>query len=274
MRLFLIHLLIIVQGVSAAPPAPPSKTNGGRGAAAGKTGVPAAAAAASDSGGLAGDSGVDKEASAMIKAIQELVIVWAVNKLRAVVKNSGEFKSTERNDVRLSDVMGCNEAKHELLQILEFIKNPQRFYDLGATIPKGVLLVGPPGTGKTLMAKAMAGEAGIPFISLSGSDFSSEWAGVGTAMVKRLFAKARGLGRCIIFIDEIDTIGRRRSGKDSAIAIDSESTLNQLLVEMDGFAQKSGGGDGGGQRQRQQELRWRRVSLFCSSCCCCYCCCC
>jgi ATP-dependent Zn protease len=121
----------------------------------------------------------------------------------------------------------------------------QRFHKLGATIPKGVLLVGPPGTGKTLMAKAMAGEAGVPFISLSGSDFSSEYAGVGTAMVKRLFRKARKHGRCIIFIDEIDTIGRRRSGKDSAIAIDSESTLNQLLVEMDGFDQKKKKKSGG-----------------------------
>jgi len=170
----------------------------------------------------------------------------AVNHLRAALKGSGsssEFKETTTHGgaggVRLSDVLGCDEAKGELEQVLDFVAHPDKFTALGATIPKGILLVGPPGCGKTLIAKAVAGEAGVPFISLSGSDFKGEYAGVGTAKVKRLFAAARKHEKCIIFIDEIDTLGRRRSGGDSALAMDSESTLNQLLVEMDGFDQKS-----------------------------------
>jgi cell division protease FtsH len=174
----------------------------------------------------------------------------AVNHLRAALKgsgiSSGEFKETLSNGggggVRLADVLGCDEAKAELRQVLDFIAHPAKFASLGATIPKGILLVGPPGCGKTLIAKAVAGEAGVPFISLSGSDFTGEYAGVGTAKVKRLFAAARKHGKCIIFIDEIDTLGRRRSGGDSALAMDSESTLNQLLVEMDGFDQKNAAG--------------------------------
>jgi len=167
----------------------------------------------------------------------------AVNHLRAALKGSGsssEFKETTAcGGVRLSDVLGCDEAKGELEQVLDFVAHPDKFSAMGATIPKGILLVGPPGCGKTLIAKAVAGEAGVPFISLSGSDFKGEYAGVGTAKVKRLFAAARKHEKCIIFIDEIDTLGRRRSGGDSALAMDSESTLNQLLVEMDGFDQKA-----------------------------------
>ena len=110
-------------------------------------------------------------------------------------------------------------------KVLEFIKHPQRFQQLGARVPRGILLSGPPGTGKTMLARAVAGEAGVPFIATTGSDFAgTTFAGVGTQMVKRLFEKARKLRPCIIFIDEIDTIGRRRGGGDSSLAMDSEST--------------------------------------------------
>lgn len=174
-------------------------------------------------------------------AIKKFLLPLAMTLIKSKIKQYNDFKTSEETGVLFEDVVGCDEAKHELSDILQFIKNPEKFERLGAKLPKGVLLCGPPGTGKTLMAKAMAGEAGVPFISCAGSDFSSEYAGVGTATIKRLFAKARRFGRCIIFIDEIDTVGRKRSGSSSSVAMDGESTLNQLLVEMDGFdGQKQG----------------------------------
>jgi cell division protease FtsH len=133
------------------------------------------------------------------------------------------------------------EAKEEIKEIVEFLKNPKKFTDLGGKIPKGALLIGPPGTGKTLLAKAVAGEAHVPFFSLSGSDFMEMFIGVGSARVRDLFKKAKEKAPCIVFIDEIDAVGRSR-GKSQMQGVNDEreSTLNSLLVEMDGFTTDSG----------------------------------
>eukprot|EP01126_Amoeba_proteus_P065940 TRINITY_DN9461_c0_g2_i1.p1 TRINITY_DN9461_c0_g2~~TRINITY_DN9461_c0_g2_i1.p1 ORF type:complete len:474 (+),score=106.15 TRINITY_DN9461_c0_g2_i1:362-1783(+) len=140
--------------------------------------------------------------------------------------------------VRFSDVAGCEEAKQEISEFVSFLKTPKRFQDLGAKIPKGALLVGPPGTGKTLLAKATAGEAEVPFYSVSGSDFIEVYGGVGPARVRDLFKQARKNTPCIIFLDEIDAIGRKRGGLGRND--ERENTLNQLLVEMDGFETNKG----------------------------------
>ncbi|XP_057449215.1 ATP-dependent zinc metalloprotease FTSH 10, mitochondrial-like isoform X2 [Lotus japonicus] len=138
--------------------------------------------------------------------------------------------------VYFKDVAGCDEAKQEIMEFVHFLKNPKKYEELGAKIPKGALLVGPPGTGKTLLAKATAGESGVPFLSISGSDFTEMFIGVGPSRVRSLFQKAKKCAPCIIFIDEIDAIGRARGRGGSSGANDErESTLNQLLVEMDGF---------------------------------------
>lgn len=137
-------------------------------------------------------------------------------------------------------VAGADEAKEELAEVVGFLKDPDRYARLGARIPKGVLLVGPPGTGKTLLARAVAGEAGVPFFSLSGSDFVEMYVGVGASRVRKLFQRAKAKAPCIIFIDELDAVGRSRSGPRAATNDERESTLNQLLVEMDGFEDKSG----------------------------------
>ncbi len=144
-------------------------------------------------------------------------------------------ETTTKVKVRFDDVAGLNEEKQELKEIVEFLKKPEKFTKMGAKIPKGVLLYGKPGTGKTLIAKAIAGEAGVPFIAMSGSEFIEMFAGLGASRVRKLFEKARKMSPCIVFIDEIDAIGARRSGGNGA---DSENnqTLNQLLVEMDGFS--------------------------------------
>ena len=138
--------------------------------------------------------------------------------------------------VTFADVAGVDEAKDEVREIVEFLKEPARFGTLGGRIPRGILLVGPPGTGKTLLARSMAGEAGVPFISASGSDFVEMYAGVGAARVRRLFRDARRHQACIVFIDELDAVGRNRGGS-SLSHEEREQTLNQLLVEMDGFTQ-------------------------------------
>jgi cell division protease FtsH len=138
--------------------------------------------------------------------------------------------------VTFKDVAGVDEAKDEVAEIVEFLKDPARFATIGGRIPRGILLVGPPGTGKTLLARSMAGEAGVPFISASGSDFVEMYAGVGAARVRKLFKEARRHPACIIFIDELDAVGRNRGG-NSLSHEEREQTLNQLLVEMDGFAQ-------------------------------------
>ena len=142
--------------------------------------------------------------------------------------------------VRFSDVAGAEEEKQELEELVEFLKNPQQFTDLGARIPKGVLLVGPPGTGKTLLAKAVAGEAKVPFFSISGSDFVELYVGVGASRVRDLFAQAKNNAPCLVFIDEIDAVGRQRGAGMGGGNDEREQTLNQLLVEMDGFESNSG----------------------------------
>src|ERR1700733_6237689 len=154
--------------------------------------------------------------------------------------NIGKSKATlfdkgTKVTITFNDVAGLDEAKVEVMEIVDFLKNPKKYTALGGKIPKGALLVGPPGTGKTLLAKAMAGEAQVPFFSMSGSDFVELFVGVGASRVRDLFKQAREKAPCIIFIDEIDAIGRAR-GKNAIMSNDErESTLNQLLVEMDGF---------------------------------------
>jgi cell division protease FtsH len=145
-------------------------------------------------------------------------------------------------DITFADVAGVKEAKEELMEVVDFLKNPDKYIDLGAKIPKGVLLVGPPGTGKTLLAKAVAGQAGVPFLSMSGSEFVEVYVGVGASRVRDLFAKAKRQAPCIVFIDELDAIGKARSSNPLSNGgnDEREQTLNQLLVEMDGFGTNSG----------------------------------
>ena len=151
------------------------------------------------------------------------------------------FDKDNGTDVTFKDVAGLAEAKVEIEEIVEFLKNPQRYTELGAKIPKGALLVGPPGTGKTLLAKAVAGEAGVPFLSLSGSDFVEMFVGVGAARVRDLFKQAKDKAPCIVFIDEIDAVGRARGKNPNMGSNDErENTLNQMLTEMDGFGSNNG----------------------------------
>src|SRR5262249_19733021 len=139
------------------------------------------------------------------------------------------------------DVAGVDEAQAELVEVVSFLKQPDRYRALGAHIPKGVLLIGPPGTGKTLLARAVAGEAGVPFFSITGSDFVEMFVGVGAARVRDLFEQAKERAPCIVFIDEIDAIGRSRGGLGAMATHDErEQTLNQLLAEMDGFDPQRG----------------------------------
>lgn len=147
---------------------------------------------------------------------------------------------TDKNRITFEDVAGVDEEKEELEEIVEFLKNPKKFTDMGARIPKGVLLVGSPGTGKTLLAKAVAGEAGVPFFIISGSDFVEMFVGVGASRVRDLFEEAKRKSPCIIFIDEIDAVGRQRGAGLGGGHDEREQTLNQLLVEMDGFAANEG----------------------------------
>ncbi|MBX3138375.1 AAA family ATPase, partial [Candidatus Obscuribacterales bacterium] len=142
--------------------------------------------------------------------------------------------------VSFSDVAGIDEAKQELQEIVDFLKNPEKFQALGARIPRGVLLVGAPGTGKTLLAKAVAGEAGVPFFSISGSDFVEMFVGVGASRVRDLFDQAKKHAPCIVFVDEIDAVGRQRGAGLGGGHDEREQTLNQLLVEMDGFEGSTG----------------------------------
>ena len=158
--------------------------------------------------------------------------------------NFGKAKIKDMNDEKrkttFADVAGADEEKEELREIVEFLKNPKRFNELGARIPKGVLLVGPPGTGKPLLARAVAGEAGVPFFSISGSDFVEMFVGVGASRVRDLFDQAKKNSPCIIFIDEIDAVGRQRGAGLGGGHDEREQTLNQLLVEMDGFGANEG----------------------------------
>ena len=160
--------------------------------------------------------------------------VMNFGKSRAKMMGDGNVK------VKFSDVAGAEEAKQELTEVVEFLKDPGKFTSIGATIPKGVLLAGPPGTGKTLLAKAVAGEAGVPFFTISGSDFVEMFVGVGASRVRDLFGQAKKNAPCIIFIDEIDAVGRQRGAGLGGGHDEREQTLNQLLVEMDGFSANEG----------------------------------
>ncbi|MEE0952496.1 MAG: ATP-dependent zinc metalloprotease FtsH, partial [Ruminococcus sp.] len=155
---------------------------------------------------------------------------------KAKIKNTND----EKRKTTFDDVAGADEEKEELQEVVEFLKNPDKFNKLGARIPKGVLLVGPPGTGKTLLARAVAGEAGVPFFSISGSDFVEMFVGVGASRVRDLFDQAKKNAPCIIFIDEIDAVGRQRGAGLGGGNDEREQTLNQLLVEMDGFGVNEG----------------------------------
>src|SRR5678815_2383359 len=167
------------------------------------------------------------------------VVGWRVH---ASMSGHGSFELHDQNgkqEVGFNDVAGVDEARAELTETIEFLRNPDKFSRLGGRVPRGILLYGPPGTGKTLLARAAAKEAGVAFLAASGSSFQEKFAGLGAARVRHLFAKGRKLSPCIIFIDEVDALGRQRGrGGDSASA-DQDQTLNQLLVEMDGFDQSS-----------------------------------
>ncbi|MRG88193.1 ATP-dependent zinc metalloprotease FtsH [Salinibacillus xinjiangensis] len=155
-------------------------------------------------------------------------------------KSKAKLYSEDKKNVRFKDVAGADEEKQELVEVVEFLKDPRKFSKIGARIPKGVLLVGPPGTGKTLLARAVAGEAGVPFFSISGSDFVEMFVGVGASRVRDLFENAKKNSPCIIFIDEIDAVGRQRGAGLGGGHDEREQTLNQLLVEMDGFGANEG----------------------------------
>src|SRR4051812_41577975 len=157
------------------------------------------------------------------------------NKALSFGKSKAKLSSSSQKKVTFKDVAGVDEAKDELQEIIEFLKEPQKFQELGGRIPKGVLLMGPPGTGKTLLARAVAGEANVPFFSISGSDFVEMFVGVGASRVRDLFEQGKKNAPCIVFIDEIDAVGRHRGAGLGGGHDEREQTLNQLLVEMDGF---------------------------------------
>jgi len=173
------------------------------------------------------------------------VFIWFVSQMQGGGRNrfgkaSARKAAKNRTDVTFADVAGADEAVEELQEIKEFLQNPSRFQALGAKIPRGVLLFGPPGTGKTLLARAVAGEAGVPFLTISGSDFVEMFVGVGAARVRDLFRQAREMAPAIVFVDEIDAVGRHRGAGVGGGHDEREQTLNQLLVEMDGFEADSG----------------------------------
>ena len=173
----------------------------------------------------------------MIPTILLIALMIMIFKMQGFGGDQGKVYGGEegkKTDIRFEDVAGLDEEKNELIEIVDFLKKPEAYLEMGAKIPKGILLYGKPGTGKTLIAKAIAGEAGVPFISMSGSEFIEMFAGLGASRVRRLFEKAKKLAPCIIFIDEIDAIGSRRTS-NSGSETENNQTLNQLLVEMDGF---------------------------------------
>ncbi|HEV8268064.1 MAG TPA: ATP-dependent metallopeptidase FtsH/Yme1/Tma family protein, partial [Thermoanaerobaculia bacterium] len=162
------------------------------------------------------------------------------NRALAFGKSRARLLTPNQKKVTFKDVAGCEEAKDELSEIIDFLKEPAKFQKLGGKIPKGVLLMGPPGTGKTLLARAVAGEANVPFFSISGSDFVEMFVGVGASRVRDLFEQGKKNAPCIIFIDEIDAVGRHRGAGLGGGHDEREQTLNQLLVEMDGFESNDG----------------------------------
>ncbi|HJA29409.1 MAG TPA: AAA family ATPase [Candidatus Olsenella pullicola] len=174
------------------------------------------------------------------------VFVYYMNRMSGQQDKTMSFSKTkaltteaERPKVTFADVAGIDEAVEELQEVRDFLTDPERYHKMGARIPRGVLLVGPPGTGKTLLAKAVAGEAGVPFFSISGSDFVEMFVGVGASRVRDLFKQAKEAAPCIVFIDEIDAVGRQRGAGLGGGHDEREQTLNQLLVEMDGFEDNS-----------------------------------
>jgi cell division protease FtsH len=185
----------------------------------------------------------------LIAVVPTLIIIWLLWRMMRSVRSGQDqamsfgrsrarvTRDMERPQVTFSDVAGAEEAKEELSEIVEFLKEPEKFIRLGARIPKGVLMVGPPGTGKTLMARAVAGEAGVPFFSISGSEFVEMFVGVGASRVRDLFERAKSESPSIVFIDEIDAVGRHRGAGLGGGHDEREQTLNQILVEMDGFEQ-------------------------------------
>ena len=173
----------------------------------------------------------------MLPTILLIALIVMMFKMQGLGGDNGKVYGGEENkntNVKFEDVAGLDEEKGELIEIVDFLKKPKAYLDMGAKIPKGILLYGKPGTGKTLIAKAIAGEAGVPFISMSGSEFIEMFAGLGASRVRKLFEKAKKMAPCIIFIDEIDAIGSRRTSNSGA-ETENNQTLNQLLVEMDGF---------------------------------------
>ena len=172
------------------------------------------------------------------------IIFWLTRTIKGANNKSFDFvKNRARigeSTIKFSDVAGAEEEKQEVAELVEFLKNPQKFKDIGARIPKGVLLVGPPGTGKTMLAKAIAGEANVPFFTISGSDFMELFVGVGASRVRDLFEQAKKVEPCIVFIDEIDAVGRQRGAGVGGGNDEREQTLNQLLVQMDGFEANEG----------------------------------
>ena len=150
-------------------------------------------------------------------------------------KSKAKMLTREKDSIKFKDVAGCDEAKEEVSEVVDFLRDPKKFQKIGGRIPKGVLMVGPPGTGKTLLAKAVAGEADVPFFSISGSDFVEMFVGVGAARVRDMFEQGRKNAPCIVFIDEIDAVGRQRGAGLGGGNDEREQTLNSLLVEMDGF---------------------------------------
>ncbi len=171
----------------------------------------------------------------LLPTILLVVLILLFFKMQGLGDKGKVYDSeTTKSKVTFDDVAGLEEEKHEMIEIVDFLKNPERFNKMGAKIPRGVLLCGQPGTGKTLIAKAIAGEANVPFISMSGSEFIEMFAGLGASRVRKLFEKAKKISPCIIFIDEIDAIGSRRNSSGGAES-ENNQTLNQLLVEMDGF---------------------------------------
>ncbi len=165
-----------------------------------------------------------------------VILIVMIIKMQGLGEKGKVYDDTERKTkIKFDDVAGLDEEKEELIEIVDFLKRPEKFAKMGAKVPRGVLLYGKPGTGKTLIAKAIAGEADVPFISMSGSEFIEMFAGLGASRVRKLFEKARKIAPCIVFIDEIDAIGARRSSNSGA-ETENNQTLNQLLVEMDGFS--------------------------------------
>jgi ATP-dependent metalloprotease len=176
----------------------------------------------------------------LVTYLSLVVVTMALDGLNTIKRPTSRTDSetkAENQTARFSDVHGCDEAKEELQELVEFLRNPDKFNTLGGKLPKGVLLVGPPGTGKTLLARAVAGEAGVPFFYMSGSEFDEVYVGVGAKRVRDLFAAAKAKSPSIVFIDELDAVGGKRNSRDQAYA---KQTLNQLLTELDGFEQNSG----------------------------------